>query len=310
MGIKNFLKVKVKNVKSEYNGQTIGEMGRVVQLKDLTSERVAIDTSYTIYSSILAMQFVTSLTDAQGRPTSHILTIFNKVLQMKKLGINQVWIFDSPEYNPLKGNELEKRNKKREASTNDKVLFKMTGEHVKDIQTLLRLMGVLYIVAPAGIEAEQYGAILTIGEPSERYCKYMISGDIDVLLFGGNLLRPVSKKSSADGKAGYIAFELNDILEELDMTREQVVKMGIALGSDFAEKTPGLGPANVHIKAKYNKIILTPEQELAYNYFIQPVEMSEAHLVENTYDREGLLTFLAERGFNRSKYEEKLEKLL
>jgi hypothetical protein len=308
MGIKNLLKVKVKNAKSDYGDQTIGDMGRIVELRSLVGERVCVDTSYIIYSSILAMQFVSSLTDSEGRTTSHILTILNKVLQMKLLGVNQVWIFDSPKVNPLKKAELADRAKKRAASTNEKVKFKMTSEHVADIQKLLGLMGVLYIVAPDGIEAEQYGALLTIGEPSERYCKYMISGDTDVLLFGGNLLRPVSKKSSSDGKAAYIAFEVEDILREMDLDRDRFVKMGLALGSDFAEKTPGLGPANVHTKARYNKIPLTPEQELAYDYFMQPVEMSEAHLVENTYDREGLLTFLAERGFNRSKYEARLDK--
>ncbi len=309
MGITNLFKVKNQNTKSTYYGQTIGDLGRVVELKELKGDRVGLDTSYIIYSAILAMQFVSSLTDSQGRPTSHILTILNKVMQMKTLGVNQVWIFDSPKVNPLKLNELAERSKKRAASTNEKVQFKMTSEHIEDIKTLFRHMGVLYIIAPDGIEAEQYGAMLTIGQPSERFCKYIISGDTDVLLFGGNLLRPVAKKANKDGKSGYIAFEIADVLTELNITREKFVTMGLALGSDFADKTAGAGPSNVHTKIKTNKIVLTPEQEAAYNYFMQPVEMSEAHLVENTYDKEALLAFLVERGFKRERYEEKLDKI-
>jgi len=301
MGIKNLMKVKVKNAKSDYNDQTIADIGRSLDLKELADDRVCIDTSYIIYSSILAMQHVAALTDEDGRTTSHILTILNKVLNMKKQKLSQVWIFDSPKVNPLKRNELANRDKKRDASSNEKVQFKMTGEHVTDVQDLLKYLGILYIVAPDGIEAEQYGALLTMGESSERYCKYMISGDTDVLLFGGNLLKPVPRGG------GFVAFEVNDILEEMEITRDQFVKMGLALGSDFAQKTPGLGPSSVHTKARYNKIPLTDEQKIAYDYFMQDVEMTEAHMVESTYDREALLDFLVGRGFNRERYEKRID---
>jgi len=295
------MKVKIKNAKSDYNEQTIADMGRSIELKELSDDRVCIDTSYIIYSSILAMQYVAALTDEDGRTTSHILTILNKVLNMKKEKLSQVWVFDSPKVNPLKRNELNTRAQKRDASTNEKVQFKMTGEHVKDIQDLLKYLGILYIVAPDGIEAEQYGALLTIGESSQRYCKYMISGDTDVLMFGGNLLKPLPRGG------GFVAFELNDILDEMEITREQFVTMGIALGSDFALKTPGFGPATIHTKARYNKIKLTDEQKKAYDYFMLDVEMTEAHMVENNYDREGLLDFLVARGFNRERYEKRID---
>lgn len=308
MGIKQLMKVKNKNAKSNYEGQTLGEMGTKICFKDLEGERVGIDASFVIYESILAMQFVSSLTDADGKPTSHILTAFNKILKMKKTGMHQVWLFDSPKSNPLKANELKKRSQKREDSTNEKVQFQMSGEHVHDLQELLKHMGILYIVAPDGIEAEQYGAMLTMGDETERYCRYIISGDTDVLLFGGNLLKPISKRSKASTIEGdFMGYDLPMLLENFDLTRDKFVKMGLALGSDFAEKTPTLGPANVHVKARHNKIILTPEQEAAYNYFMQPVEMNEAHLVENEYNRENLLTFLESRGFKRERYEKRLD---
>jgi len=308
MGITQLMKVKNKNAKSDREGQTIGEMGTKICFKDLEGERVGIDASFVIYESILAMKFVSSLTDADGKTTSHILTAFNKILKMKKMGIHQVWIFDSPTFNPLKANELEKRSKKREDSKNEKVQFQMSGEHVHDLQELLKHMGILYIVAPDGIEAEQYGAMLTMGDEAERYCRYMISGDTDVLMFGGNMLKPISKRSKTSTTEGdFMAYELPMLLDELDLTREKFVKMGLALGSDFAEKTPALGPANVHTKARLNKIILTTEQEAAYNYFMQPVEMSEAHLVENEYNRENLLVFLQSRGFKTERYEKRLD---
>lgn len=309
MGIKNFFKIINKNSRSDYGNESIGEMGERVELEDMKGERLAIDVSNMIYQAILAMQFVNTLTDTQGRPTAHILTIFNKVLQMKKFGIDQVWVFDSPHVNPLKTEELQKRRKRREKSKNDKVQFQMTSEHVEDIKELLQHMGVSYIIAPEGIEAEQYGAVLTAGSIEERYCQYMISGDSDVLLFGGNLLRPISKRQSEDGKPHYMAYDVNMIMEEMDLDRDKLVKMGLAMGSDFAEKTPRLGAKTVHAKARYDKIPLTIEQEVAYNYFMSEVELGEADMVENQYNREELLLFLERRGFTRERYEKRLDKV-
>lgn len=309
MGVTDLMKVKIVNAQSEYNNKTIGDIGIIIDLKSLKGERVCFDVSNIIYSSILAMKFVTSLTDGEGKPTSHILTIMNKVLMTKKLGVRQVWIFDSPECNKLKVAELVKRDAKRAKSKNDKVLFKMTGEQVDDIKTLLSHMGIMYIVAPPGIEAEQYGAMLTMGSPEERFCKYMISGDTDVLAFGGNVLRPPSKKSGekAPKPGTFVAYENDDVLREMNMSREDFVTMCVALGTDFSEKTPRVGPATIHKKILENDIELTEEQQTVYEYFMNPVELQEAHLVENQYNKEALRAFLELKGFNFERYEKRID---
>lgn len=309
MGVTDLMKVKIINSKSDYNGQTIADIGVTIDLKSLKGERVAFDVSNIIYAAILAMKFVTSLTDADGKPTSHILTIMNKVLMAKKLGVKQVWIFDSPHGNPLKTAELAKREAKRAKSKNEKVLFKMTSEQVEDIQTLLKHMGVMYIIAPKGIEAEQYGAMLTMGSPEERFCKYMISGDTDVLAFGGNVLRTPTKKAGEKAtKAGtYIAYENSNILQEMDITREDFVTMCVALGTDFSDKTARVGPATIHKKIQDCEIELTPEQQAVYDYFMKPIEMEEAHLIENQYNKEALQEFLESKGFNFSRYEKRID---
>lgn len=309
MGVTDLMKVKITNPKSEYDGQTIADMGVLIDLKSLKGERVCFDVSNIIYASILAMKFVTALTDAEGKPTSHILTIMNKVLMAKKLGVRQVWIFDSPEGNPLKTAELAKRDAKRAKSKNDKVLFKMTGEQVEDVKTLLTHMGVMYIIAPPGIEAEQYGAMLTMGSPEERFCRYMISGDTDVLAFGGNVLRPPTKKSGEKApKTGtFISYEIEDVLREMDMTREEFVTMCVALGTDFSEKTARVGPGTIHKKIRDSDIDLTDEQQKVFDYFMNPVELQEAHLVENQYDKEALKAFLELKGFNFERYEKRID---
>jgi flap endonuclease-1 len=307
MGVKSFFEMLIKNVLSNFEGQKICDLGEDVTLGDLEGERVGVDASTMIYQALLALQFVTSLTDSSGKPTGHINTIFNKVLMLMVAGVDQVWIFDSPKPNALKKRELAERAKRRAKATDDKRAFKMTSEHVKDIQDLLTQMGILYIVAPPGVEAEQYGAILTQGE--DPFCKYMMSGDSDVLMFGGNLLRPMTKRSASgkSKKTVYATYELDTILKEFGINREELVTMGVCLGSDFAPKTVRIGPASVHNAFKNGKLALTTEQQAAHDYFMSDIEMTSADLVKNKYDKEKLVSFLTRRGFNEERITKRID---
>lgn len=194
MGVDNFFKITFKQ---DGESRVIGELGRKVALKRFKKQRICIDASGMIYNAILAMEYLHSLTDKSGRITAHINTIFNKIIQLDNEEIEQIWIFDSPEPNELKRHALERRAARRakaEADGNQKTAYRLNKEHVEDIQNLLRYMGKMYITAPPGIEAEQYGAFMTKGSKDTRFCQYMISADSDVLCFGGNLLRVSTEK--------------------------------------------------------------------------------------------------------------------
>ena len=301
MGVKKFFEILIRNVLSNLDGKKLCDLGKDVALEDLAGELIGVDASTMIYQSLLALQYVKSLTDSSGKPTGHINTIFNKVLMITAAGLEQVWIFDSPEPNELKKRELEERAERRAKATDEKQAFRMTSEHVKDIQNLLKYMGILYIVAPPGVEAEQYGAILTQGD--NPFCKYMMSGDSDVLMFGGNLLRPMTKRSATgkSKKTVYATYDIDAILKEFNITREQLVTMGVSMGSDFAPKTDRVGPSNVQTLLKRKKLVLTAEQKIAHDYFMSDIEMQSADLVKNKYDRKGLISFLAKRGFSEDR---------
>jgi flap endonuclease-1 len=306
MGVKKFFEIVIKNVLSNFEGKKLSDLGEEVDLSDLSGERICIDASGMIYQAILAMYNPKALTDSSGKITAHINILFGKIMKMKESGIEQVWVFDSPKPNKLKEKELKERAAKREKAKDDKQAFKMTGEHVKDIQDLLTHLGILYIVAPPGVEAEQYGAILTQGD--KPFCKYMMSGDSDVLMFGGNLLR-VSYKRTGKKKTVYTTYDLKTILYELGVKREDLVKMGIAMGSDFAPKTARIGPSSVHNKLKDGKLVMTTEQQAAYDYFMSDIEMKSADLVKNKFNRQAVISMLVKRGFNEERITKRLDEV-
>jgi len=323
MGVEKFFHIKItfptkgRRKKSEED-KTIASLGQPVKLSNLKGQKVCVDASLMIYSSKLALEHLTTLTDSEGRPTAHINTIFNKIIQLDEFGIEQIWIFDSPEPNEIKKIATEQRAKKRkEAAEKDyknkeKVQYRLNKEDVDDIQYLLRKMGVMYIVAPPGVEAEQYGAHLTKGPEEDRFCKYMISSDSDVLCFGGNLLRIATQKSESGKtkKTVYYAFELQTILEAMDFSYEQFLQMCVTMGTDFASGTNGVGPGTVVDKIRKEEFFLSPRQEKAIKYYESDIidKVESAEIVQEAYDLESVVKFLKERSFKEERIRQRLAK--
>lgn len=309
MGIQKFFQIIIPD--GRYKEKPIGSLARETSLAKLKGIRVCIDAPNIIYSSILAMSHISALTDSEGKTTSHINTIFAKILQLDAAGIKQIWIFDSPELNPIKSDANKKRNERAFKSTDPKVQFRMNSEHVEDIKSLLRLMGVPYVEAPPGVEAEMYGAWMTRGEiVSNRFCQYMISADSDVLAFGGNLLRPYQKPSST-GKSKrlvYQIYELHDVLHETGLTYKQFLTLCVVLGNDFNPKTYGVGEVTAINKVKQDVIELTELQKRVMTYYASEPQRSQNDAVFGEYDKEALVEFLVGRGFGEARVRERLTK--
>lgn len=287
MGIKDFFKVKV-------NDSTIAELGKPIKLEDLRNKKICIDASYVIYNSVLAMPDINFLTDKKGRSTTHIKVILNKVLQLAKFGIHQLWIFESAIKNPLKFKTLEKR---RIARLNSKKSFVLTSEHINEIKELLQYLGIPYIQAPDEIENEQYAAFLTspFCGKKQPFCDYVLSGDSDVLIYAGNLLRPCKNNKL---KTNYCTYELTSLLEKMGITLEQLRIMAVLLGTDFNEKTKGIGPKRVLSRVINGQYQLNEEQIKILEFFNKPIESCETKLISNKYNEEKVLAFLEERNFN------------
>lgn len=303
MGIGDFFDIRTSR-------GTIGDLGIEVPLSDLKDASICIDASYIIYSSMLAMRHINTLTDKEGKPTGHLTIIMNKVMQLAKLNVRQLWIFDSPVPNPLKEKTLRARAEKRKKSTDEKVQFKITGEIVGEVQELLNAMGISYLVSPPGVEAEKYGALLTRGTERERYCRFMLSGDSDVLAFGGNLLRPTKSKTSTGGKGGtkYYRFEYDHVLQALELSAEQFIDACLLMGTDFNAKMPRVGPATLlkKIKSGYE---LNAEMEEAKAYFTSGIDSESQVMREGEYQPDRLREILSSRAFSDKTIDKTIENM-
>lgn len=328
MGVKDFFHVVIKNKNSEWDGYTIEELGVWVDLEEIAVPperpdgtqvegpvRVAIDASLTIWQSSLGTVLIDTLTDKEGNPTVHLNTIFNKIIQLKQAGLEQIWVFDSPEPNEMKKLAYANRAKSRAAAIaahKAKGGFKLTGAIIDEVKKLLSAMGCTYIQAPPGIEAEQYAARLTMGPKHQRFCQYVLSGDSDVLMFGGNLLRSkkVASESGKTSKTQYYTYDLDVILKETGMTRVQLIRMGVALGNDFNTRIEKCGPKTVMgaIKAKPQKVFLSSEQQAVYAYYASDIKdkMKAGDATASQYDRAAVTKFLVDKNFDAKRVDTRL----
>ena len=287
-----------------------GDSGKVIEEKSFNGKSIGVDVSYDIYRASLGMKNIRTLTDRNGVPTVLLNTLLCNVVKYKKLGLSGlIYIFDNPSPNKHKLKEqLKRKNAKKNAANKlaaantsenkerlEKRTFVITSEMIKDVQKLLSMLGVSWIVSPVNYEAEHLGAKMT----RDGIIDTFITSDSDALLFGAKSMTRRTKNKT-NKKKMYEEYLLDDVLIDYDLTREQLVHLGVVLGSDFAEKTKGIGIKTVLTKGL--NVQLTKEQTNAKNYFLSDVPWDTGMINNTKRDKKKLIDWLhMEKGFNKSR---------
>jgi len=234
---------------------------RKIALEDLSGRSIAIDAFNTLYQflSMIRQPDGTPLMDRDGRVTSHLSGLFYRSAALLELGIKPAYVFDGkpPE---LKKKTIEARKaakveaekewkKALEEGDLKRALSKATrtsrldSDMIEESISLLDAMGIPWIKAPGEGEA-QMSHMARIGDVWAG-----ASQDFDAILFGTpNLVRNLTlagKRRLPSGKTVDVFPEvvtLGEVLSALEVTREQLVDMGILIGTDFNEGVKGIGP--------------------------------------------------------------------
>lgn len=186
----------------------------------------------SIYSFLIAVRSDgQQLTSESGETTSHLMGMFYRTLRMVDNGIKPVFVFDGAPPK-LKSGELAKRFQRKaealeaeeeakEIGTAEEVekfsrrTVRVTREHNKECQRLLKLMGIPFSIAPTEAEA-QCAALAKAGKVYAA-----ASEDMDTLTFNTPvLLRHLT--FSEQRKEPIQEIRLDAVLSGLDLTFEQV----------------------------------------------------------------------------------------
>ncbi|MGC8710480.1 MAG: flap endonuclease-1 [Candidatus Micrarchaeia archaeon] len=244
-------------------GKFVNEVKKPISFQELSGKRLAIDAYNTIYQflSIIRQPDGTPLVDSKNRVTSHLSGIFYRTISMIENGIIPIYVFDGmPPL--LKQRTIEARaNKRKEAyeewqEAKAKGLIEEARMHamassrvnkqiIESSKALLSAMGVPHIQAPSEGEAQAAKMV------SENLVYAAASQDYDLFLFGSEVVirnLAITGKRKLPRKNIYIEVStekalLSDMLKKLEITREQLIWIGILMGTDFNLGIEGVGPA-------------------------------------------------------------------
>ncbi len=230
-----------------------------ITLPNLLSKKIAIDAFNSLYQFLatIRQQDGTPLRDLEGNVTSHLSGLLFRTLRLIEADIKPVYVFDGPPH-PLKAHIIQDRRTKREeerrkmiqaqddenlveAMKHAQASSKLTSDMIQETKEMLGYMGVPVIEATHDGEAE---AARLANEGQVWAC---CSQDYDSLLFGSNrLVRNLTMSRTRRVKGETVAvqieyYHLEKVLSHLEISREQLVDIGILVGVDFFPGFKGLG---------------------------------------------------------------------
>jgi hypothetical protein len=279
MGIDNFFRIENTNKKP------IKDIGIELDLSEISGQTIGCDALFFIYGAILANP---NMCDESGNRTAHLNTLLLKTLMFRKHNITAIWIFDNPVSNAAKTVAKEKRTDS----------FKVDSNIIGQCLELLKYLGVECRITGPNEEAEHYGSHMCItGELS-----YFMSGDSDVIAFGGKLIKPTFR----NGKTSYTMYITGDVLGHLGVDKEGLAKISVIMGNDFCKKTPKIGAKTV-IK-KYNEVELTECQiDVMNNIYLKPFDDINIVKIQGEYNKDAVIDMLVKHSFSGDRLKKMLK---
>ncbi len=311
------------------------------KLESFSNKVIAIDAYNAIYQflAIIRGPDGMQLSDSEGRITSHLSGLLYRNINFLSLGIKPVYVFDGKPPS-LKTAEIERRKQiKKDATVKyEKAIAEgnledarkyaqqttsMKDGMVDDSKTLLKFFGIPFIDAPS--EGESTAAHLT--NTGQAFAS--ASQDFDSVLFGAKrLVRNFtnSGRRKIPNRNTYIdiepeVIETQKTLEMLGLTREELVDVGILIGTDFnPDGFERVGPKTALKMIKQHKrledIPQIQEQlkEIDFNQirkiFLEPNVAKVDEIIFDKVDYEGITNYLVrERSFSEDRVQSSLNRL-
>ena len=310
-------------------------------LESFSSKVIAIDAYNAIYQFLASIRGPDGLqlSDSEGRITSHLSGLLYRNINFLSLGIKPVYVFDGKPPS-LKTAEIERRKQiKKDATIKyEKAIAEgniedarkfaqqttsMKDGMVKESKQILSYFGIPYIDAAS--EGEATAAHLT--NTGQAYAS--ASQDFDSILCGAKrLIRNFtnSGRRKIPNRNTYVEIEPEIIetqktLEALEVTREQLVDIGILIGTDFNPNGfDRVGPKTaLKMIKQYSRLedipqiqeqLQTIDYEQIRKIFLDPVVTDVDEIVFGNVDYEGMTNYLVkERSFSEDRIQSSLNRL-
>lgn len=314
--------------------------GKEVELLELSGNKIAIDAYNTLYQflSIIRDRFTGEpLKDSKGNITSHLSGLLYRTTNLLEAGIKPIFVFDGkpPDF---KGATIQERHAFREdakkkwedavargepAMKYAQAAMELTDKMLDGSKKLLEAIGVPWLQAPS--EGEAQCAHMC----KKRYVDYCGSQDFDSLLFGAPMLvrnLSITGRRKVPRKDVYTEvkpelIELEKVLKSLGINQNQLIIIGILVGTDYNPKgIKGIGPKSALKLVNQHKTLSNvmkhvewnfdlPAEEI-YNFYRKP-PVTDMHDVQwKQPDEEKIIKFMVdEHDFLKERVQKVIDRL-
>ena len=221
----------------------------------LAGRTLAVDGYNAVYQFLATLRQRDGqlFSDPEGRVTSHLMGVFYRTTSLLREGVLPVWVFDGkpPDrktgtirqriaakekaeeqwQEALAAGDLETARKKAAQTS------RLTKTMVEELHQLLTALGVPFIQAPS--EGEAQAAVMA----ARGTVWASASEDYDSLLFGApRLVRGLAARSRGGASPGAQLIDRGEALANLGISEEELILLGILIGTDFNDGVRGYGP--------------------------------------------------------------------
>ncbi len=243
------------------------DLGSIIPRKEinfdyLKNKSIAIDTFNALYQFLSSIrgQDGSYLMDSKGRVTSHLQGLFARSLNLMGKGIKLVYVFDG-KAPKLKFREQEERSERKVIAEQkykesldeenldnmykySKQFMRLNEDMIEESKELIKALGIPVVQAPS--EGEGQVSFMC----KNKLVDFAASQDYDALLFGApKLVRNLTLSQKRKIRGGKIVYtflelvELHNVLKELKLNQDQLIILGIMIGTDFNPGgIKGIGP--------------------------------------------------------------------
>jgi flap endonuclease-1 len=290
----------------------------------LAGRTLAVDGYNAVYQFLATLRQRDGqlFSDPEGRVTSHLMGVFYRTTSLLREGVLPIWVFDGkpPErktgtirqrivakekaeeqwQQALAAGDLETARKKAAQTS------RLTRPMVDEIRQLLTALGVPSIQAPS--EGEAQAAVMA----AKGSVWASASEDYDTLLFGSpRLVRGLAARSRGGTTPEAQLIDRTEVLAALGISDEELILLGIVIGTDFNDGVRGYGPKkalklvqeHLGFRATIEKVGIDPtEAEEVAEIFRHPQSADVAPSAFGPVDEAAVRTLLVEEhGFSEER---------
>ncbi|MBN1170078.1 flap endonuclease-1 [Candidatus Micrarchaeota archaeon] len=273
-----------------------------ISLDVLSGKAVAVDAFNILYQFLASIRQEdgTPLSDFKGNITAHLSGLFYRNCKFLDAGIRPVYVFDGQAHSFKEKVQSERRDVKRKAEQKWKEAMeqekypeakkyaqatsRLTGEIIEESKELLSNMGIPVVQAPSDGEAQ---AALMV---QKGIAYATASQDYDAMMFGSPILvrnLSITGRRKVPRQNRFIIVEpeminLQQSLSAHNISRTDLIHIGILIGTDFNEGIKGVGPKTalkiVQEKKTLDEIIGYVKEKYDYQFEVDAEEVEHMFL--------------------------------